>query len=84
METGFGDGNTAEKDSRQIYKNAAFLFHFIFQSQSSSSSRYQNSDSHQNTYKMATLAGKPITGNGLGLMSTSDCDLYFRYIEMEY
>jgi hypothetical protein len=33
---------------------------------------------------MATLAGKPITGNGLGLMSTSDCDLYFRYIEMEY
>jgi hypothetical protein len=33
---------------------------------------------------MATLAGKPITGNGLGLMSKSDCDLHFRYIEMEY
>ena len=30
METGFGDGNTAEEDSRQIYKNDLLSLFFSF------------------------------------------------------
>jgi hypothetical protein len=75
VEAGFGDGNTADEEIGEVYKNEllSFLICKLFQFNLRILRIHSiKSNSHQTTYEMATLAGKPITGNGLGLMSKSD------------